>query len=432
LSDATIRFGTDGVRACVGEWPLTAEGVRRMGKGIAAWAADQTPGNDGSPPTVVIGRDTRASGVELEDALVEGLVRGGGVALRAGVLPTAAVSCAVVHHQAAAGVMLTASHNPWHDNGVKVLRADGKKPGAAVAALEAAFEAQRAAPGGRQARLDDAAKAWRDQLPDVDLSGTSILLDCASGAGWGHAESALRERGARVVARDAAPDGRNINADVGALHPPSADDVRAAGCDMAICLDGDADRVVLVDAVHGVMDGDDLLWLLCGATDGPVIGTVMTNGGLEAALGGRLVRTPVGDQHVAAAMGTTGALVGAEPSGHVLFHDGMPTGDGLYSALRALAAVSGADGRLPLPLPASGWTRWPVASLSVRFTGPRLALSDLTTPPLAEAAGNRLVVRYSGTEPKLRVLAEGRGQGDDAPEVWARKIIEEFEARRGA
>lgn len=430
MSDAKIRFGTDGVRARVGDWPLTVEGVRRMGQGIAAWAAQQAPETRGTPPHVVIGRDTRASGLELEDALVDGLVRGGALALRAGVLPTAAVSCAVVHNRAAAGVMLTASHNPWHDNGVKVLRADGKKPGDAVAALEAAFEAQRATHGGREARLDGAAQAWRDQLPDVNLDSVSILLDCASGAGWGHAETALRARGARVVARDPAPDGHNINANVGALHPPTVQDVRAAKCDLAICLDGDADRVVLVDATHGLMDGDDLLWLLCGATDGPVIGTVMTNGGLEAALGGRLIRTPVGDQHVATAMSETGARVGAEPSGHVLFDDGMPTGDGLYSALRALRAACDADGRLPLPLPASGWNRWPVSSLSVRFQGPRFPLAHLATPALAEAAGNRLVVRYSGTEPKLRVLAEGQGRGEDAPDVWAHRIIEEFETRR--
>jgi phosphoglucosamine mutase len=154
----------------------------------------------------------------------------------------------------------------------------------------------------------------------------------------------------------------------------------------------------------------------------------MSNGGLEAALGGRLVRTPVGDKHVAAALARTGAQVGAEPSGHVLFQDGLPTGDGLYTALRVLATLAGAEGRPPLPLPAGGWTRWPVAQDAVRFQGDRVPLERLSSPAAAQAAGNRLVVRYSGTEPKLRILVEGQGAGDDAPAAWVARIRAEFEA----
>lgn len=421
---APIRFGTDGVRAAAGTWPLTPAGVRRMGRGIAAWAG-------GPGAAVVVGRDPRESGPGLESALIEGLTAGGARVSRLGVLPTAAVSCAAAAAGAQAGVMLTASHNPWHDNGVKVLGGDGRKP-TDTASLEAAFGDPPSPGGGRVDAHPDGAAAWRASMPAVDLTGMRILLDCASGAAHGHAARVLRARGAEVVEHDPAPDGRNINDGVGALHPPGRAALAAAGCALGICLDGDADRIALVDAEHGLLDGDDLLWLLCGAATGPVIGTVMSNGGLEAALSGRLVRTPVGDKHVAAALARTGAPVGAEPSGHVLFEDGLPTGDGLYTALRVLRTLAGGPGRPPLPLPAGGWTRWPVAQDAVRFTAARVPLDTLSTPARAEAAGNRLVVRYSGTEPKLRILVEGRGTGGDAPAAWVARIRAEFEAALGA
>jgi len=419
-TSAPIRFGTDGVRAEAGTWPLTEAGVRRMGRGIAAWAG-------GPGATVVIGRDPRESGPGLESALVEGLVEGGAAVIRLGVLPTAAVSCAAAAEGADAGIMLTASHNPWHDNGVKVLMGTGRKP-TDTAGLEAAFVAASTPGGGDVRDHEDGAAAWRAAMPDVDLRGKRILLDCASGAAHGHAARVLRACGAEVVEHDAPPNGRNINAGVGALHPPGRDALAAAGCQLGICLDGDADRIALVDAEHGLLDGDDLLWLLCGAATGPVIGTVMSNGGLEAALGGRLVRTPVGDKHVAAELARTGAPVGAEPSGHVLFEDGLPTGDGLYTALRVLQTLAGGAGAPPLPLPAGGWTRWPVAQDAVRFQGARVPLEALETPEQAREAGNRLVVRYSGTEPKLRILVEGRGEGDGAPAAWVARIRAEFEA----
>ena len=171
---------------------------------------------------------------------------------------------------------------------------------------------------------------------------------------------------------------------------------------LGIALDGDADRVLFVDPQHGLLDGDDLIWMMASRVDGPLVGTVMSNGGLGVALGDRLLRSKVGDANVAALMQSSGARVGAETSGHVLFSDGMPTGDGLYAALRLFAAVNGR-----LPLPSSGWSRWPVEKTNIRFSGPRVPLERLTTRQEAEAAGNRTVVRYSGTEPKLRILVEG-------------------------
>ena len=419
-STKPIRFGTDGVRAEAGTWPLTAEGVQRMGRGIAAWAG-------GPGALVVVGRDPRESGPRLAAALETGLLEGGARVARLGIVPTAAVSCAAAAMGADAGVMLTASHNPWHDNGVKVLCGDGTKP-RDTTSLEARFRDAPCPGGGTAFDHEDGAAAWRASMPAVEMAGIRILLDCASGAAHGHAAAVLRDLGADVVVHDPPPTGRNINDGVGALHPPGREELIAAGCHLGVCLDGDADRIALVDREHGLLDGDDLLWLLCAEGSGPVVGTVMSNGGLETALGGRLHRTPVGDKHVAAAILETGADAGAEPSGHVLFRDGLPTGDGLYTALRVLSTLADAEGRPPLPLPAGGWARWPVAQDAVRFSGARVPLGDLESTAAARAAGNRLVVRYSGTEPKLRILVEGQGTGDASPESWVARIRTEFEA----
>ena len=415
-----IRFGTDGVRGPSGQWPITPEGARTIGVGLAAWLRSV------ASPTVLVGRDPRGSGPSLVAALLEGLSAGGVHARDLGVLPTAAVSCAVDALAASAGVMVTASHNPAADNGIKVLGPGGRKLGEREArALELCFQQGFDAPGGRIDAVERPTAPWRDRLPTVDLRGLTLMLDAAHGAGAGCAPEVLEALGATVVRRGCAPDGTNINAGVGALHPPSAEAVAAAGAQLAICLDGDADRVLLVCPESGLLDGDDVLWLLRTHTTGPLVGTVMSNGGLEAGLGGRLRRSPVGDAHVAAEMQQSGAQVGAEPSGHVLFADGLPTGDGLYTALRVLAAAAGSDGRPVLPLPSGGWDRWPVEQGSVRFSGPRIDLDQLESLDAARRAGNRLVVRYSGTEPKLRILVEGPA----APRAHVDAIAAEFRAR---
>jgi len=400
MSSPSIRFGTDGVRARVGDWPITPEGARRIGLGLGARVVDQ----DGPGATVLIGRDPRESGETLASEVARGLMETGARALHMGVVPTAAVSCAVARQQAAGGVMVTASHNPAHDNGIKVLaRGGGKLSKSAAADLEARFDgAPERVDGGSMGALDDPLADWRNWLPEVDLRGRTLVLDAAHGAGHACAPAALERLGAVVVRRGCAPDGHNINQGVGALHPPSAEEVAASGAQLAICLDGDADRVLFVDPQHGLLDGDDLIWMMASRVDGPLVGTVMSNGGLGVALGDRLLRSKVGDANVAALMQSSGARVGAETSGHVLFSDGMPTGDGLYAALRLFAAVNGR-----LPLPSSGWSRWPVEKTNIRFSGPRVPLERLTTRQEAEAAGNRTVVRYSGTEPKLRILVEG-------------------------
>ena len=418
-----IRFGTDGVRGPALQWPINAAGARAIGAGLASWLVNQL----GRAPTVLVGRDPRESGSVLVDAVLDGVQSSGGKAGDLGVLPTAAVSCAVFAQAADAGVMVTASHNPAADNGIKVLGTGGRKlTSNEASALESWFDRPAAKPGGSRTIVAQPLASWQAWLPDLDLSGIILLVDAAHGAGFESAPAALEARGATVVRRGCSPDGQNINDQVGALHPPSAEMVRAAGAQLGICLDGDADRVALVCPEQGLLDGDDLLWLMRDQVEGPVVGTVMSNGGLEAALAGRLIRSPVGDAHVAAAMRTAGAHIGAEPSGHVLFSDGMPTGDGLYAALRVLAAAVGRDGRPSLPLAAAGWKRWPVHKTNIRFTGSRLELNSLASIAAAKAAGNRLVVRYSGTEPKLRILVEGRAD----PAAHMQAIAAEFRARK--
>ncbi|RME24976.1 MAG: phosphoglucosamine mutase [Deltaproteobacteria bacterium] len=395
----TIRFGTDGVRGPAGRFPLDAAGSFRIGRAVAAWI--------GAGHEVVLGRDTRESGPDIAEALTAGLVAGGARVLDAGVLPTAAVSCAVAARARrdpdAVGVMVTASHNPWRDNGIKVLDRGGGKlldPAPLGRWLEDAPE-----PGGGTVEpLPDPLAPWLAALPSIDLSGLHILLDCAHGAAAGCAPDALRARGARLRLRGCAPDGRNINEGVGSLHPPAD----LGDADLAICLDGDADRVVLVDRRHGVLDGDDILWLLSRTIPGTVVGTVMTNGGLGAALGDRLVRTPVGDRFVAMAMQQHRALLGGEPSGHILLADGPPTACGLTTALRVLQASADDAGRPTLPLPVSGWTRWPQARHDLRRDVRQAPLPpSIAAARAATADGYRVLVRPSGTEPVVRIMVEG-------------------------
>ncbi len=420
MSPPPIRFGTDGLRGPAGQWPLNEDGAATVGLALAGLL-----GGAERAPLIFIGRDTRESGPALCAALARGLAAGGARAIDAGVLPTAALSALVPARGAAGALMVTASHNAWPDNGVKVLGPDGRKF-TESSALEAIFDQM---PFTDHGELPPAAPPvdpdplgpWREAMPRPDLRGLRLLIDCAHGAAVDAAPPVLEALGATLVRRGCAPDGRNINDGVGALSPPSADELRAAGCALAICLDGDADRISLVDAEAGLLDGDDLLWLLAGGGQGPVCGTVMSNGGLDAAMAGRLRRSAVGDQSLWLEMLESGAPIGAEPSGHVLFIDGLPTGDGLYAALRALGAVVDATGRPRLPLPVGGWQRWAQSSRKVP-SGSRPNLDRLRAVAEAEAAGMRVVVRYSGTEPLLRILVEGPA----APEAWAARIADEF------
>ena len=384
---ASIRFGTDGVRGLVGQWPIDAAGAEHIGRGIGSW----TRGG-----RVLVGRDTRASGPELQAHLTNGMVACGSEVIDLGVLPTAAVSAAVdADPDAVAGVMMTASHNPAHDNGIKVVGPSGEKL-TDLPPLLAAMERPEMRSGGRASRHPSPLRPWLDRLPNVDLRGRRILLDAAHGAGSEAGRIALEACGAEVVCVGASPNGHNINDGVGAMAPPS----NLRGCEFAICLDGDADRLVMVDPEHGVLDGDDLLWMLCQHGEFPVVGTVMSNGGLAEALGDRFHRTGVGDAKVHAEMVRIGSPVGGEPSGHIILADGMPTSCGIDTALRVLLSNQGGA------LPVGGWTRRVQVMRNVRGKAVDHEIPELN---LAKQRGLRVVLRASGTEPLVRVMVEGAG-----------------------
>ncbi|GDX81242.1 phosphoglucosamine mutase [Deltaproteobacteria bacterium] len=380
-----MEFGTDGVRGRAGV-EVTAELASRLGNAVA-----RVLGTD-----VWVARDTRPSSPELAEAVCAGVLSAGGRATLLGVLPTPGLSVRVRDERASAGVMVTASHNPPEDNGLKVVGGDGGKlDRGTLAALTAAMQEVRELPGGSRRELtgvDEYATFLLGSLPSgAWLRGRRVLFDAAAGAGAEVGARVLRALGAEVIPFA----GPAINVGCGAVHPEhAAKAVVEAHADLGILLDGDGDRIALVNAAGRVLDGDALLWL-CRRPP-LMVGTVMTNLGLERALAGegiRLHRTPVGDAHVAAAMVELGATVGGEPSGHLVFSDGPPTADGLYAGLRALAQVS--------DLSTAGFT--PSAQAHV-------ALRDVALKPLdfgfVEASGGRAVVRKSGTEPVVRVMVE--------------------------
>ena len=401
-----LTFGTDGIRGPANQSPFDDDTLTRLGRACVGLCTE-------SSRTVVIARDTRSSGTRIQQALTDGLMAGGAHVIDCGVLPTAALACIVVDEHACLGLMITASHNPWQDNGVKFFSSAGKK-------LPKHIQAQllgwcSTAPNktglpGQSSQHPNPTHSWKQRLPQCDLSGWTLLLDCAHGSLSAYGAEILAERGATIILRGASPDGQNINHGVGALHPPA--DIGKA--DLALCFDGDADRIQMVDRNGRLLDGDDFLVQMSKHIPGPLVGTIMSNGGLQDVLGERLLRSAVGDANVAAEMEQSGAIVGAEPSGHVIFNSDMPAGDGMYAALRILETC-------PQPPMNIEWKRWPSAATNVRFRGNRIALEQLSSISLAEAAGHRLVVRYSGTEPKLRILVEGANA-----EHWSTLIADEF------
>ncbi|MBM74765.1 MAG: phosphoglucosamine mutase [Proteobacteria bacterium] len=405
----TISFGTDGIRGTAGAEPFTPSTLKLIGK-----AFGQAILSNGGK-RILIGRDTRESSTWIEVALLEGLCPLGIEVWHAGVVPTGAISCAAAHLEVDMGLMITASHNPWQDNGIKCFGSDGKKPSDSLQAeIEQWINGERNSTHLPQktctplSKRDEVLELWSAFMPHLDLSNFTILLDAAHGAAWQAAPEILEKLGATVLRRGCAPNGRNINNDVGALHPPT----ELKGCDLAICLDGDGDRVQLVDK-NGTLDGDDLLWLLRNTTNGPIVGTVMTNQGLEEVLEGRLLRSKVGDRYVAKLMEENNAHIGGEASGHMLFKEGMPTGDGLYSALKIIECA----GKPPY----HRFKRWPTNQDSIMFSGNKVPIEHMSTPQAAKASGHRTVVRYSGTESKLRILVEGQES-----EQWVERIKDEF------
>ena len=439
-------FGTDGIRGRANQYPITPDIALKVG--MAAGLAFR---NGEHRNRVVIGKDTRLSGYMIENALVAGFTSVGMDVLVTGPIPTPAVAMLTRSMRCDLGVMISASHNPFADNGIKLFGPDGTKlSDAREAEIEGMIDAdlgrRLAAPSnlGRARRIDGVQDRYVEYVKGtlgrhLSLEGLRVVVDCANGAAYKVAPAVLWELGAEVVAIGVEPDGFNINREVGSTAPDAlAAKVREVRADIGIALDGDADRVVLVDEKGRVIDGDQFIaviaasWRQEGLLARPgVVVTVMSNLGLErylGTLGLHVVRTPVGDRHVAETMRDQGYNLGGEQSGHIILADYTTTGDGLVAALQLLSVVK-RDGR-PVSEVCHRFEPLPQVLKSVK-TGGRRPLEDSGVVKLIDeitsrlGSGGRLVVRASGTEPVIRVMAEG----DDADLVTT--IVDEVIAALG-
>ena len=422
-------FGTDGIRGHVGQSPITPDFVMRLGYAAGKVLAHDATGS--TRPTVLIGKDTRLSGYMLEAALEAGFSAAGVDVMLAGPMPTPAVAYLTRALRLSAGVVISASHNPFHDNGIKFFSASGNKlPDAVELAIEAALESPFACVSseklGKARRLDDARGRYiefcKSTFPnELDLRGLKLVVDCAHGAAYHIAPDVFHELGAEVVAIGNQPNGLNINDGVGATQPEAL--VRAVGehgADLGIALDGDADRLLMVDASGRVYNGDELLYLMVrdrhqnGGIDGAV-GTLMTNMAVESALntmGIGFARAKVGDRYVLETLLERGWQVGGEGSGHLLFLDKHTTGDGIISALQVLSALRRAESRLEQAI--ADMQLWPQTLLNVQIergfdwqSSPALIAVKQAAESTLGSDG-RVLIRPSGTEPLLRVMVEAR------------------------
>jgi phosphoglucosamine mutase len=430
-------FGTDGIRGKVGEGPITPEFVLRLGyaAGKVLAGADRWA-RTGARPTVLIGKDTRVSGYMLEAALEAGFSAAGVDVMLAGPMPTPGIAYLTRALRLAAGVVISASHNPYYDNGIKFFSADGNKlPDEVESQIEEHLELPLACAAseqlGKARRLDDAAGRYiefcKSTFPAAfDLRGLKLVIDCAHGAAYDVAPHVFHELGADVIPIGVAPNGFNINDGVGATAPDAlVRAVRANHADLGIALDGDADRLQVVDAAGRLYNGDELLYVLVKdrmATDGKVegaVGTLMTNMAVEVALqeaGVKFVRAAVGDRYVLEQLREHGWQLGAEGSGHILSLDRHSTGDGIVSALLVLAAMKRSDKTLAELL--DGVTLFPQKLINVRMKpGADWKGSDVIRRAISKAeealhGRGRVLIRASGTEPVLRVMVEAENVGD--------------------
>jgi phosphoglucosamine mutase len=427
-------FGTDGIRGLTNASAMTAEMAMKVGMAAGTYFL-----RGDHRHRVVIGKDTRLSGYMIENAMVAGFTAVGMDVVLVGPMPTPAVAMLTHSMRADLGVMISASHNPYADNGIKLFGPDGYKlSDEAERAIEALIDGAPAlAPAadiGRAKRIEDARGRYihfaKSTFPtDLTLDGLKIVVDCANGAAYQVAPSALWELGAEVVAIGVEPNGKNINDNVGSTHPQTmAEAVVASGAAIGIALDGDADRLIVVDEAGRVIDGDQLMatiasgWARAGRlTGGGLVATVMSNLGLERQLakeGLGLIRTGVGDRYVLEAMRAQGYNVGGEQSGHIILSDYATTGDGLVAGLQILAELKRAGAAASEVL--HRFDPVPQLLKNVRFAGGKPLDHDAVKTVIADAevelnGTGRLVIRPSGTEPVIRVMAEG----DDARQVEA-------------
>ena len=433
-------FGTDGIRGEVGRPPITADFFLKLG-----WAAGTVlaGGNRGK---IVIGKDTRISGYMFESVLEAGLTAAGVDAVLLGPMPTPAVAYLTRTLRATAGIVISASHNPYSDNGIKFFTEDGGKLSDDVEiAIEAAITSKMQTVGsteiGKAVRIDDAAGRYIEFCkstvpPDLTLKGLRIVVDCAHGATYHIAPNVFSELGAEVISIGCAPNGLNINDGVGVLAPGALRDaVRERRADLGIAFDGDGDRVMMIDAEGEIVDGDEILYIIAedrhcrGRLNGSVVGTVMSNRGLEVALqslGVDLHRAKVGDRHVMELMQEHGSLVGGEASGHIICLDRTTTGDGIVAALQVLHALI-RSGRT-LGEAKKGMSKYPQITRNVRLAN-RIdldsedALQDAVAAAEADlGTEGRVLLRLSGTEPMVRIMVEGTSHAD--VETYADRLAE--------
>lgn len=455
MSSSRRIFGTDGVRGTANIEPVTAETALKLGRaaGHVFRNMESRPRGHGRHK-IVLGKDTRLSGYMLENAISSGILSMGVDVLFIGPLPTPGVAYVTRSLRADAGIVITASHNPYADNGIKFFRADGYKLDDQIEHeienLVFSGEIENIRPTadaiGKAVRIDDALGRYieyaKASFPKgMTLEGMRIVVDCAHGAAYKSTPCVLRELGAEVIVYGNQPDGMNINLDCGSMHPElMCQKVREHGACIGIAHDGDADRVLLCDEAGTLIDGDDIMaiagmdMLRQGTlVEKTLVSTVMSNAGLDAALaalGGRVVRTAVGDKNVIDEMLRNGFNLGGEQSGHMIFRDYSSTGDGLVAALQVLRIMKATD--QPLSQLARCWTRFPqlVTNIRVREKRPFEELDGvpkLLSEAEAElkAQGGRLLLRYSGTEPKARLLLEGRDA--ETLKRWSQRIADTLE-----
>lgn len=422
-------FGTDGIRGTVGEHPLTADFALRLASAAARVLAP-------SGGTVAIGKDTRVSGYMFESALEAGFVSAGMDVMLLGPLPTPGIAYLTRTLEADLGVVISASHNPYQDNGIKFFDRQGRKLSDDVEKRIEAFivEPPVTRPSeelGRAKRIDTARTDYQSFClstvsDDLRLDGTSIVIDCSHGAGYKVAPRVLAELGAELVPIGCSPNGRNINAGCGSTHPGLLQTtVRGVGADLGIALDGDGDRVLMTDHEGNLVDGDQLLYVIASARKakdrlkGPVVGTLMSNLGLEKALTAQGIgfqRAQVGDRYVLELLQREGGQLGGESSGHIVCLDKTTTGDGIVSGLQVLSVIQ-ESGRSLAEL-VSDMPKYPQTLVNVRTSG-RVDLEEPSIRSAVEeveqhlAERGRVLLRPSGTEPVVRVMVEG----EDSTEV---------------
>ena len=447
-------FGTDGIRGLANTDPMTPEVALRLGMAISARFRSAHVSAVGPDiwrhGRVVIGKDTRLSGYLFETALASGIVSMGADVMLCGPLPTPGIAFITSSMRADAGVVISASHNPYHDNGLKIFARDGfKLPDEVELEIEEMMAAEelsglRAEPAdiGKAVRIEDAVGRYVVYLKatfprERTLDGVKLVVDCGNGAAYRVAPEVFTELGAKVVALGVDPDGKNINDGAGALHAERmCEVVKRERADLGVALDGDADRVIICDERGQIVDGDAIM-ALCATrmlrrgtlAQGTLVTTVMSNIGLERAVsaaGGRTVRTAVGDRYVVEEMRRSRYNFGGEQSGHLIFLDHATTGDGVVAALAVLAIML--EEQQPLSRLAAVMTRYPqvLVNIAVAEKRPLEALPSVTQliARFEKELGDdgRVLVRYSGTEPKARVMVEGPDEG--RIQVYAREIAD--------